>query len=129
VTFVLVLAAGFAGITWWALESGEVVIIETTRADGTSRRTHIWFAEHGDEFWLEAGTPSNGWYVDIVRDPEVALEVEGVTVRGSVEPVFEQGASGWVRILLRRKYGIRDRIVGLFVDSSQSIAVRFHLRE
>ena len=128
-TFLFVLALGFAGITWWALESGGVAIIETTRDDGSSRRTHLWFSEHGEDFWLEAGTPANGWYVDATSRHDVGIEIEGVMVRGWVEPVIEPGASDWVRILMRRKYGVRDQWVGLFVDSSESVAVRFHPRD
>jgi hypothetical protein len=126
-TFALVLVLGFVGLTWWALESGGVVIAETTREDGTKRLTHIWFAEHEDAFWLEAGAPSNGWYLDALRNPQVSLEIGGVAVTGLWAPVLDRGARDWVRTLLRRKYGVRDRWVEMFVEASQSIAVRFYM--
>jgi len=118
---------GLAVLTWWALESGGVAIIETRGAGGEVRRTHVWFVEHGDEFWLEAGAPDNGWFVDVQQRPEVTVEIDGVRVPGRAEPVYEQGARGWVRILMRRKYGVRDRWVSVFVDPDASTPVRFHL--
>ena len=39
-------------------------------------------------------------------------------------PVLDRSAQREIRALLRAKYGIRDEIVGWFVDSSGSIAVR-----
>ncbi len=126
-TFFVVLMLGLVGLTWWALESGGVAVVETTREDGQLRRTHVWFAEHGDEFWLEAGAPTNAWYVDALRDPRITLEIEGVRVSGELEPVLDHGASEWVRTLMRRKYGVRDDWVGSFVDASGSVAVRFHM--
>jgi ABC-2 type transport system ATP-binding protein len=65
----LVILLGFILLTGWALESGGVAVLETETADGTVRSTHIWYAEPDGELWVEAGTPENGWYLDIQKDP------------------------------------------------------------
>jgi hypothetical protein len=112
------------GTTWWALEADGVGIITTRAADGTLRATHVWFAENEGELWLEAGTPENPWFLDALRDPQVsfsALEYSGAYV---AEPIESPHARDRIRMLLRSKYGMRDRWVGLFVDSSGSVAVR-----
>jgi hypothetical protein len=47
--------SALAGISWWALESSGVAIIETTKPDGTTRSTHVWHASHDGEIWLDSG--------------------------------------------------------------------------
>jgi hypothetical protein len=118
------LAAAFAGATWWALESGGVAVVETRAPDGSLRSTHVWYAEPDGELWLEAGTPENGWFEDVRRDPTLGFRAEGRTGRYLAQPLEEPGAHERIRSLLRRKYGLRDRWVGLLVDTSRSVAVR-----
>lgn len=109
--------------TWWALESSEVVVVTTKAEDGTTRETHLWFVENHGELWLEAGTPENPWYLDIQRDPRLRLRMEGGPAAEFVaRPMPERSTD--VRALLNTKYGVRDRWVGLFVDSAESVAVR-----
>ena len=109
--------------TWWALESSDVVVVTTRAEDGTARETHVWFAENRGELWLEAGAPGNPWYRDILEDPRLRLRAEnGPTAEFVARPTPERSAD--VRALLSAKYGVRDRWVGLFVDSSESVAVR-----
>jgi len=109
--------------TWWALESSEVVVVTTEAADGTARETHVWFAENQGELWLEAGTPENPWYLDVLERPRLRLRAEnGPEADFIAQPVPDHSAE--VRSLLSAKYGVRDRWVGLFVDSSRSVAVR-----
>lgn len=109
--------------TWWALESSEVVVVTTRAEDGSARETHVWFAENRGELWLEAGTPENPWYLDILEDPRLRLRAEdGPAADFVARPMPDRSPD--VRKLLSAKYGVRDRWVGLFVDSSRSIAVR-----
>lgn len=61
ITLVSALAV-FRLVTWWALETSGVPVIETRTPDGTLRSTHVWFAELDGELWLEAGTPDNPWF-------------------------------------------------------------------
>jgi hypothetical protein len=109
--------------TWWALESSGVVVITTQAEDGAARETHVWFVENRGELWLEAGTPEHPWYVDVLRNPKLRLRAkEGPAADFHARPMPERSSE--VRSLLSRKYGVRDRWIGLFVDSSQSVAVR-----
>ncbi len=117
------LIIAYGALIAWALESGDVAIIETRTSAGDERQTHIWYVSDEDGLWLEAGTPENGWYVDILADPDVILEIDGVASPYLVRPVYADEAQRRVRRGLAEKYGARDRIVGVFVDSTRSIAV------
>jgi hypothetical protein len=122
---------GFVALTWWALEAGGVAILETEMADGTQRRTHVWFAQPDGEFWVEAGTPENGWYVDVQERPVLTLSIpspdeQGNELSGSylAEPIVGSPAHERIRQLLREKYGFRDWWIGVVFDTTQSVAVR-----
>lgn len=118
----LVLAA--VGVTILSLESGGVAIVETRTPDGGTRSTHVWFARHEGTLWLEAGAPGNPWFLDVQRSPRLFFSADGIAKAYEAVPVPDAAARSLVRSLLRRKYGWRDRWVGLFVDSSRSLAVR-----
>lgn len=120
----LALAGAFAAATWWALEAGGVARIETRSADGSTRTTHVWYVEPDGELWLEVGNPENPWYRDVLADPTVTLTAEGRSARYRAEVIDTPAARHRVRSLLREKYGLRDRWVGLLVDSSRSLAAR-----
>lgn len=113
-----------AAFTFWALESGGVATITTTRDDGSSRSTHVWYAVDGGDIWLEAGTPENGWFLDAQRVPEALVVIDGRPARYVVEPDRSATARERIRSLLRDKYGVRDRWVALLFDTSRSVAVR-----
>lgn len=114
----------FAVLTWWALESGDVAILETRAADGALRSTHVWFAEPNGELWLEAGTPENSWYLDVLRDPLVSFSAPGRSGQYVALPVEDPAAHEEIRSNLREKYGLRDRWVALLFDTSRSVAVQ-----
>jgi hypothetical protein len=121
---VAVLGVAFVAITGWALEAGGVAVIETRAADGSTQATHVWFAAPDGELWLEAGSPENPWFADVRRDPRLSFRAEGRAGEYLGTPFQDPAACARIRALLREKYGWRDRWVGLFVDSSQSLAVR-----
>jgi hypothetical protein len=116
--------ASFAGVTWWALESGGVAIVATRPADASERRTHVWYVEPNGELWVEAGTPQNGWFVDLANDRELHFSAEGVSGRYRALPSDDPADQQRIRRLIRAKYGWRDRWVGIYIDSSKSVAVR-----
>jgi hypothetical protein len=111
-------------VAWWVLESEGVAIVETRAADGAIRSTHVWHVRRADQLWLEAGTPQNGWYLDIQRTPELTITIDGVAGVYRAVPVHDRVAQREVRELLRAKYGWRDRTVGLFVDAAAAVPVR-----
>ena len=125
----------FLALTWWALEAGGVAIVETEAKDGSTRSTHVWFAMPEGEIWIEAGTPGNGWYVDIQDQAMLSLTMSttsttsgtsapSVTRRYRAEPIPGEAPHHKIRSLLREKYGFRDWWIATLFDTSQSIAVR-----
>ena len=118
------LAAVLGSTTWWALEAGDVAVIETQTPAGTVRSTHVWYVEPDGELWLEAGTPGNAWFQDVLRSPAVTFKTSGQVSRRTAEPVESSSAQSHIRSLIRAKYGFRDLWVGLIVDTSRSVAVR-----
>lgn len=118
----------FVLVTWLALEWSQVAIIKTKSSSGEIRETHIWFVHDGKDLWLEAGTPLNPWFVEVESIPEVSLEADGHSGDYLAEVVPGWDAARRVRGLLAEKYGIRDHWVGLFVDSTGSVAVRLSPR-
>lgn len=117
-------AAAFAGVTWWALESGGVAVVETRRPDGSVRTTHVWYVVPDGEIWLEAGTPANGWFVDTQRNAELRLVAEGLTGRYLAAAVADASGHRQIRDMIRAKYGFRDRWITSIIDTSDSVAVR-----
>ena len=120
----LTLVGAFALVSWWALEWSGVAIVETEMADGSTRSTHVWYTEPSGEVWLEAGTPTNGWYLDVQREPALVLTIDGSPRPYEAATVAGRGAHERIRSLIREKYGSRDVWVNLFVDTSESIGVR-----
>lgn len=116
-------ALALVGFTWWALESGGVAVLETRAADGSVRKTHVWFVERDGELWIEAGTPENSWWVDVQREPELVFTSPDGSGRFVAERVETPGAHDEIRSRLRTKYGVRDWWVGVLFDTSRSIAV------
>ena len=118
----LAACAAFAAITWLALESGGVAVVETHAPDGTTRATHVWTVEHDGALWLEAGSPNNAWFADLRRDPHLRLRAEGATRDAVAEIVPEKSAE--IRAALRAKYGWRDAWIQMLVNANRSTAVR-----
>jgi hypothetical protein len=121
---VATVAFAFGATTWWALEAGGVAVVSTSRTEGGSRSTHVWYAEPDGELWLEAGTPENPWFQDAQRNPVLDFAAEGRSGRYTAQPIEDPSGHTRIRSLLREKYGLRDRWVGLLVDTSGSVAVR-----
>ncbi len=118
------LAAVLGTTTWWALESGDVAVIETQTPAGTVRSTHVWYAEPDGELWLEAGTPENAWFQDALQSPAITFKASGRVSRHTAEPIDSSSGHSRIRSLIRAKYGFRDRWVGFIFDTSRSVAVR-----
>lgn len=115
-------------VTYVALESSGVALLDTTAPSGETRTTHVWYVDANGTRWLEAGTPRNPWYTDVLDRPELRLHVAENTSVFVAEPDREPepGVDGheWIRARMREKYGWRDRWVSLLFDTTQSIAVR-----
>lgn len=113
------------GITWVALESGGVGVVETHGSHGDVRSTHVWYVEHEGELWLEAGTRDNGWFVDLLVDPDLDFRWPAGSGHYRAHPVENPVVQQRIRDLMRAKYGWRDDWVGLLlVDHHESVPVR-----
>lgn len=124
-----VLVAGvlaFGAVTFWALESGGVAVLETRTEDGSLRETHVWYVVRDGELWVEAGAPENGWFLDVQRSPELVFRSDGPAGPYRARIDRDPAAHPRLRAALREKYGLRDRWVGMWVDSSRSLAVQLH---
>ena len=123
------LFVALAGMTWWALESSGVAVIETQTPEGTTRSTHVWYAEANGELWLEAGAPENPWFRDVQQNAVLTFTADGRSARYFASADDDASGHDRIRSMLREKYGFRDRWVSLLVDPSRSLAVRLSLEE
>lgn len=114
----------FGGVTLYALEGHEVVILRTADGQGASRETRVWIVDEGAHAWIEAATPERDFYRDLLARPDAELIRGGTTSRVRAEPVPGSAPHGHLRALLRAKYGLADWWVGLLQDTSRSVAVR-----
>ena len=114
----------FAGVTLYALEGREVVVLRTTGGRGTPRETRVWIADDGDHAWIEAASPEREFYRDLLARPEAELIRGGSTAHVRAEPAPGPGPHARLRALLRAKYGLADWWIGLLQDTSRSVAVR-----
>ncbi|MEM7098995.1 MAG: hypothetical protein AAF541_12110 [Pseudomonadota bacterium] len=109
--------------TYIALESGGVFIAETKGFDNQAvRKTHIWFVEHENRVFLEAGNPNNPWVKDLEAGSTLILRSADheATYR---YVLHRQGRHREIRQLMRQKYGWRDWWVSLWFDTTQSYLI------
>ena len=121
---VIALVCLLVAVTYVALEFSDVAIVETQRADGTTRQTHVWYARDGRRLWLEAGSASNGWFVDIQQTGELTLSLDSNPFRYETRIDKAPAVRVRVRKLLRKRYGWRDWWVSFFVDQASAIPVQ-----
>jgi hypothetical protein len=118
------LAALFVGITWLALEGGEVATLYTSGASGVVHETRVWVVDSSGSVWVEAATTERPFYRDLLENPTVELERQAhrVPYVAGVVPGAEGHAK--IRRLLRAKYGLADVWIGLLQDTSESVAIK-----
>ncbi|TDI92483.1 MAG: hypothetical protein E2O75_03195 [Chloroflexi bacterium] len=122
---VAVLAVGFAATTYVALELTEVATVETASSDRSEpRQTRVWYVQHGDALYLEAGHPDNPWVRDLEHMRRLALSGEDI----GGEYLFQQSSSAAdherIRKMMRGKYGWRDWWIGVVFDTSRSRLIK-----
>jgi hypothetical protein len=124
-------AAVFGAVTLVALEGRSVAVLRTSSPGGEDHRTRVWFAEYDGALWIESATDSRPFYLDLQKEPGLAIELMGPpwarntkTVRGRAELLPEPGGHDRIRTLLREKYGWADAWIALLQDTSGSRAVR-----
>lgn len=116
-----------AVVLWWvteivASESGEVVVLTTERADGSSHDTRLWVVDHDGDAWLRAGNASAGWFQDLLANPEVTVERDEVRTVYQADP--QPALLGPINDAMRAKYGWRDAYVSLFFSRDDAVPIR-----
>lgn len=114
----------FLGVTWRALEGGEVVILRTFDAAGAAHEARTWIAEEDGFLWIEAADRQRPFYRNVLVNPSVELVRDGHTRRYRAVPIASPDGHERIRRLLAAKYGWADHWIALLADTSQSVAIR-----
>ena len=109
-----------------AAESGEVVVLTTTNADGESQETRLWIVDDAESQWLRSGGEIQSWYANIKRQPEVLVERESIAVEYLAVPVSEK--QDHIGKLMADKYGWADDFIGFLFGRDDSIPIRLDPR-
>ena len=117
-----------SGLMLYALESREVVVLRTLDDAGGVHEARVWIVDDVGYAWIEAAGRDKLFYRRLLDNPDVEVLRTGTLYRHRAVPVATPRAHERLRELLGEKYGWADRWVGLFVDTSDSIAVRLEPR-
>jgi hypothetical protein len=126
--FAFAAALAAAAVTLYALESNEVVVLRTFDDAGGIHEARVWIADDLGYSWIEAAGPQKLFYERLLEEPDVEVVRDGRVYRHRAVPVTTAAAHDRLRGLLADKYGWADRWIGMFVDTSASIAVRLEPR-
>lgn len=117
---VLLIVAYFA-----LIEIGrEVVVLRTSRPDGSWQQTRLWVVDYDGAAWLHSA--GRNWLQRFEQNPVVELQRAGETRRYSAQPI--PGPHPRIDELLRQKYGIADRLVRFLAPCGEdTVPVRLEL--
>ena len=122
----VVLGIGVFALQFAASESGEVVVVSTTDAEGKAHETRLWVVEYEGSMWLRAGMDSNAWYGRVAQQPDIIVQRDGVA--GTYRAVAVPEATQAIQELMREKYGWGDQVISAMIDRSRSVALRLDPR-
>jgi hypothetical protein len=109
-------------------ESGEVIVLHTTGADGAGHTTRLWIVDDTDGAWLRAGHDGLPWFRDLEARPDVAIERGGETL--AVRAVLSRDPADHARInaLTATKYGWRESLYVMVGGGRVAIPIRLDPR-
>jgi deazaflavin-dependent oxidoreductase (nitroreductase family) len=82
----------------------------TGRRSGKPHRIEIWYALQGDTLYVMAGGRERAdWVQNLLADPEVTVEIDGVTRAARARPVEGEHDEETARTLIFDKYASRYR--------------------
>jgi len=92
----------------------DVNVIEVITQDegGDKRETKVWFVLLGGEPYLR--TSGSRWLANLRRDPDFKVRIEGNLYEAQAEEIEGEAIAEKVDIASKRKYGLSDRLIGLF---------------
>lgn len=87
------------------MDATDEVLIETTRANGETRRTIIWIVTDGTDAYVRSVRGARGrWYQDLVQRPEAMLTLGDDRLPVEAVPAADTLTTQLVSDLLRAKY-------------------------
>ena len=116
---------GLYGLIIVASESGEVVVLTTTDANGETHSTRLWIVEHDGMFWIRSGSPQSSWFKRIQRDPEGSATYAGENFK--VNAVLDPPSNTIINELMRSKYGWADRVIDTLMGRDDAVAIRLEI--
>jgi hypothetical protein len=112
------------------LPEGEVATLSTFQGDGAPQETAVWVVEGnglggGGEVFLRTG-PNTAWLARLRANPAVVLERER---DGEPRPYLARieeadDLRGSVNEAMAEKYGVADKVIGVFFDPAESVPIR-----
>ena len=118
-----VVAVGIIGA-----ESGEVIVLHTTSADGASHTTRLWIVDGTDGAWLRAGHAGLPWFRDLEARPDVAIERGGETLSVRAVPSRDPADHARINALTATKYGWRESLYVMVGGGKVAIPIRLDPR-
>ncbi len=67
----LVVVSALLGVTFYALESNEVVILRTFDSAGGVHEARVWIVDDLGYSWIEAASPAKLFYRRLLDNPDV----------------------------------------------------------
>ncbi|MGH0033354.1 MAG: nitroreductase/quinone reductase family protein [Myxococcota bacterium] len=105
-----------------ASESGEVVVLTTSDAEGESHTTRVWVVDYEGQPWLRAGAEIQEWYQRLLADPSVEVERNWTKEAYTAVPV--PTAQRTINDLMFEKYGWADAFIAVLYGRDDSVPIR-----
>jgi hypothetical protein len=110
-----------AGTEWADFTDERTVTVTTENEDGSPRETTIWLVVMDGQGYIR--TANTRWGRNVDRNPDVILRIETReyplrAVRVADDALFQR-----VMTHFREKYGLQDRLTGLFRTLSGNIRI------
>ena len=124
--FLVVLLVVVGAAQYYASESGEVVVLTTSDAEGNAHETRVWIVDRDDTQWLRSGAEVQGWYVRLSAQPRVEVLRGETSATYSAIPAPEERDA--INELMLEKYGWADQLIGALFGRDDAIPIRLNPR-
>jgi hypothetical protein len=129
VAALLALVVAFAGTMYVAMESGEVVAVRATDAQGVAHETRLWVVDADGFAWLRTGNPDSAWLARVRANPEIEVARGGEPRRFRAVLTTEPGVRDRINALVLEKYGWAERLLrAVMLRPERATAVRLEPR-
>ncbi len=131
IRIVLVLAGVIVALVTigiFGAESGAVIVLHTTGADGASQTTRLWIVDDSDGAWLRAGHDGLPWFRDLEARPDVAIERGEETLAARAVPSRDPADHARINALTATKYGWAESLHAMVSDVDVMIPIRLEPR-